>query len=108
MNLFGSFKKLFFLHFEWLALATGLILLALMDPLTQAQTLCPIERLGFEYCPGEGLGQSISHAFRGDFVASFYSHPAGIAAILIITGRIFAILHRNLNINKEKFTYESI
>jgi len=108
MNLFGSFKKLFFLHFEWLALATGLILLALMDPLTQAQTLCPIERLGFEYCPGEGLGRSVSYAFRGDFVASFYSHPAGIAAILIITGRIFAILHRNLNINKEKFTYESI
>jgi len=108
MNLFRSFKKLFFLHFEWLALATGLILLALMDPLTQAQTLCPIERLGFEYCPGEGLGRSVSHAFRGDFEASFYSHPAGIAAILIITGRIFAIFHRNLNINKEKFTHESI
>lgn len=102
MNFLGSFKKLFFLHFEWLALATGLILLALMDPLSQAQTLCPIERLGFSYCPGEGLGRSVSHAFRGDLKASFYSHPAGIAAILIITGRIISIFHRNLNINKEK------
>lgn len=102
MNLFGSFKNLFFLHFEWLALATGLILMALLDPLSQASTLCPIERLGFSYCPGEGLGKSVSHAFRGNLKASFYTHPAGIAAILIITGRIFSIFRRNYNFKKEK------
>ncbi len=108
MKLYESFKKLFFLHFEWLVLATGLVLLAFMDPLLQGQTLCPIERLGFSYCPGEGLGRSVSHAFRGDFKASFYSHPAGIAAILIITGRIISIFNRNFNINKEKQNNESI
>jgi hypothetical protein len=98
MNISGSFKKLFFLHFEWMALTAGLLLMALLDPFAEAATLCPVERLGFEFCPGEGLGRSISHAFRGDFLASISMHPAGILAILIIIGRIGSIFRRNLNI----------
>lgn len=94
-----TFKRLFFLHFEWVALAAGLILMALLDPAEPAASFCPIDRIGLQFCPGEGLGKSIAFAFRGDLTASVASHPAGIAAIFIMTGRITSILHRNYKIN---------
>lgn len=102
MKIQRSFKKHFFNHFEWVTLTTGLLLMALLDPATDAQTLCPIERMGFEYCPGEGLGRSVSLAFRGEFMASIAMHPAGIAAILILSGRIFTLLKKNYITNKAR------
>jgi hypothetical protein len=58
-------------------------------------TICPLANLGFEFCPGCGLGNSISYIFKGDFVASFHSHPLGIFALLIITLRIITIIKNN-------------
>jgi hypothetical protein len=97
-----SLKNLFFLHFEWTALAAGLFLMALLDPLGGPVSYCPFNRLGIELCPGCGLGRSVAHIFRGEMSASFQMHPAGIAAVLIIIGRIGAIFHRNYNFNKGK------
>jgi hypothetical protein len=58
-------------------------------------TICPLSNLGFEFCPGCGLGNSISYIFRGDFITSFHSHPLGIFAFLIITFRILSIIKNN-------------
>lgn len=58
-------------------------------------TICPLSNLGFEFCPGCGLGNSISYIFRGDFIASVHSHPLGIFALIIITLRIFTIIINN-------------
>jgi hypothetical protein len=58
-------------------------------------TICPLSNLGFDFCPGCGLGNSISYIFKGDFVASFHSHPLGIFALIIITFRIFTIIKNN-------------
>ena len=96
MSLKEAFAKYFYLHFEWMALATGLLLMMFMEPNSTAASFCPLERLGFQFCPGDGLGNSIALAVRGQFTASFYSHAMGIPAIVIILGRIFAILHRNI------------
>lgn len=82
--------------------------MALLDPTSDAQTWCLLERTGFSYCPGEGLGRSIALAFRGDIWASFAMHPAGVAAILILSGRIISILQQNYTSNKAEQTYESI
>ncbi len=79
-----------------MALSAGLLLMAMLDPTSGSQTICPVERFGFEYCPGEGLGRSISLAFRGEFLASLAMHPAGIAAILILLGRIVTILKNHI------------
>jgi hypothetical protein len=94
-----SFRHIFFLHFEWMALTAGLLLMALLDPFAGQASLCLIERAGFSYCPGEGLGRSMALAFRGEFSASFQLHPAGIAAIFILTGRILSIFYRNYKLN---------
>ena len=58
-------------------------------------TICPLANLGFEFCPGCGLGNSISYIFKGDFIASIHSHPLGIFALLIITFRIITIIKNN-------------
>jgi hypothetical protein len=58
-------------------------------------TICPLANLGFEFCPGCGLGNSISYIFRGDFIESFHSHPLGIFALIIITSRIISIINNN-------------
>lgn len=98
-----SINQLFFLHFEWVALATGLVLMATLTPGGSAASLCPLDYFGVDYCPGEGLGNSIAYFFRGNVMNSINAHPAGIPAVFILTGRIFYIFYRNLtNLKTQK------
>lgn len=90
-----SLNRLFYLHFEWMALAIGLVLMALLTPGGSGTSMCPLDYFDLFYCPGEGLGNSIAYFFRGNMLDSFYAHPAGIPAVFIIAGRIFYILNRN-------------
>ena len=88
-------RKYFFLHFEWIVLMTGLLLMIFLDPFSQAESICPAKRLNLQFCPGCGLGRSISQLFRGEFVTSIQTHPAGILATMIIPARIGKIFYRN-------------
>lgn len=58
-------------------------------------TLCPLKNLGFEFCPGCGLGNSISYIFHGEFSQSFVSHPLGLFAFLVLCFRIMVITKNN-------------
>jgi len=74
----------------------GLTYLAFFNSPDSAHfTICPFANLGIDFCPGCGLGNSISYLFKGDFVASFHSHPLGIFALLIIIIRIITIIKNN-------------
>jgi hypothetical protein len=82
--------------FEALVWILGLSYLAFVNsPETIHFTICPFANLGFDFCPGCGLGNSISYLFRGDFTSSFNSHPLGIFALLIILFRIISIIKNN-------------
>ncbi|MEN8224828.1 MAG: DUF2752 domain-containing protein [Bacteroidota bacterium] len=61
----------------------------------QCYSLCPFHNLGFHWCPGCGLGHSISWLFRGDIVQSFHAHPLGIPAVLVLSIRVFNIFRIN-------------
>ncbi|MEL7834645.1 DUF2752 domain-containing protein [Fodinibius sp. Rm-B-1B1-1] len=89
-------------YFEVAAFSIGLILLAFMDPnTTTGPGLCLLENLGFQYCPGDGLGHSISFFFRGEFSNALQSNILGPFAVFIIGGRIIYIVYKNsLNHNK--------
>lgn len=79
--------------FIWIC---GLFYLILINtPETAHFTICPISNLGFDFCPGCGLGNSISYLFKGNFEASFLSHPLGIFAFLIIVTRIISLIKNN-------------
>ena len=73
----------------WLA---ALILLAFSNPQEQHYSLCLFDQMGFSFCPGCGIGHSISYFFHGKIIESFHAHPLGIIAIGIIIYRIAQLI----------------
>ncbi|MEP2772091.1 MAG: DUF2752 domain-containing protein [Fulvivirga sp.] len=70
----------------------ALIALASMEPTAEHASLCPLANLGWEFCPGCGLGHSIAFIFRGDFEASFAAHPLGLPALIMLVFRISTLV----------------
>lgn len=58
-------------------------------------TICPLSNLGFEHCPGCGLGKSISMILHGNIFESFDFHLLGIPALIIILFRISQLIKIN-------------
>jgi hypothetical protein len=80
-------------YFEAILWATGLLLLAFMDPGSGSESsLCLFHQLGLSFCPGCGLGHSISWFFHGNISASLQAHPFGIVAVIILLHRIYTII----------------
>ncbi|MBN2731268.1 MAG: DUF2752 domain-containing protein [Balneolaceae bacterium] len=91
-----SLKKIFQLHFEWIALATGLLFLGLMNPyIDNGSSWCLFEWAGITFCPGEGLGHSIAYTFRGDISNALQANAIGPFSIVIIISRIGILLKQN-------------
>lgn len=102
---FSKLKKYFnLIGFEALIWITGLIYLAFFSPLDQAHfTICPLANAGFEYCPGCGLGHSITQLSSGQLIQSFQTHPLGFFALIVIIFRIFTLIKNNItNYKKAK------
>lgn len=82
---------------EWEALMwlIGLFFLITINPYeTQHFTLCPYKNLGIDFCPGCGLGRSISFFYHFNFLRSIKTHPLGIFAFAIIIYRIIYLIKR--------------
>jgi len=76
----------------------GLAALAFLNPYDDyATSLCLFHHLGFEYCPGCGVGHSISFLFHGDWKSSLAAHPLGIFAVMVLTNRIRRLMTNFLN-----------
>ncbi len=66
----------------------ALLALGLMDPAGGRHiTLCPIAGMGFDFCPGCGLGRSISWLLHGAISESLQAHPLGIVTAVVLIGR---------------------
>jgi hypothetical protein len=63
-----------------------------INPEVQAFSLCPLHNLGFDWCPGCGLGKSMNLLARGEFQASWNLHPAGSLAFGTIIHRIWVLI----------------
>lgn len=92
--------------FEAVVWIVGLGAMAAMNPEGQHLfSLCPLDALGFSFCPGCGLGHAVAYLARGQLVASIQAHPLGIPAVVVLVhhvGRLFrstnsaiAHLHRS-------------
>jgi len=70
----------------------GLFLLAIAEPQAHDQvhhfTLCPLANLGLDWCPGCGLGRSVTQLFHGNLKESLHQHWLGLPAVVIIGLRI--------------------
>jgi len=84
---------------SWVAI---IIALYLPMPAEQHFTLCPLQNLGFEYCPGCGLGRSCNMAMHGKIIDSLTMHPFGIFAIIVILFRIYSLITIRIKPHKTK------
>jgi len=95
-------RNLFRKYFEVTFWITALVLLAIMPTGTDPHySFCIFKLMGFKFCPGCGLGHSISYLFHGDLSASFSTHPLGIFAVIVILLRIYNLfrLHKLIKHN---------
>jgi hypothetical protein len=77
-----------------------------MSPGTEPHlSLCIFKFFGITFCPGCGLGHSISYLFHGNIQASFSSHPLGFFAVIIILFRIYKLLLLHILSKKIKNNY---
>jgi hypothetical protein len=96
-NVIKLIRSFFLKYFELAFWAAALISLALTDPTNEAHfILCPLKLLGIKWCPGCGLGHSISFLFHGDLMQSFHAHWLGLPAVIIILHRIYVLGKMNL------------
>lgn len=95
--------KVFTKYFELIFWIASLTLLATMRPGSNHFSLCFFKWLGFHFCPGCGLGNSISYLFNGDLSASFSAHPLGLFAIIVILFRVYKLFPHHLMSKKINF-----
>ncbi|MDQ6756524.1 MAG: DUF2752 domain-containing protein [Bacteroidota bacterium] len=97
---------LFRKYFELLFWIVSLTALAMMQPTSDTHfSLCIFKLLGIDFCPGCGLGHSISFLFHGNMSKSFSLHPLGIFAVLVILFRVYKLLLLRLFSKKLKINY---
>jgi len=93
-------------YFELAVWTVGLLCLAFMNPsATTHFSLCFFKWMGLSFCPGCGLGHSISWLFHGDIKQSLQAHPLGIFAVIILVRRIAFLIKnqfRNLTYLKQQ------
>ncbi len=82
-------------NFELFFWIGALVSLFFMEPTGEHFSLCPLKNMGFEHCPGCGLGHSIHYALHLDVTDSFSNHPLGIFGLLVIISRIYKLIILN-------------
>jgi hypothetical protein len=81
------------INLEALVWIVGLLFLAFSHPDGSSHSsLCIFKNMGFKYCPGCGLGHSISYFLHGEVTRSLQTHPLGIFATVMLVSRIFSLL----------------
>jgi len=94
------FLKNFIRKIEWEGIfwLCGLIYLMFINPYKEQHfTLCPFHNIGISFCPGCGLGRSISFVYHLDFINSLHTHPLGISALILISYRMIILIKRTIN-----------
>ncbi|MBR8536280.1 DUF2752 domain-containing protein [Carboxylicivirga sediminis] len=59
-------------------------------------TLCIFKNLGFDFCPGCGLGHGIAYLFHGQLLESWQAHPLALLAVVILLVRSINILRKDI------------
>lgn len=101
----NTIKKYF--SIELLFWIIALIYLALVNPTQEHFSFCILKQFGISWCPGCGIGHSISYLLHGNIIKSFDTHVLGTFALLVIVYRIVRLILNN-KINKTKNYGQSV
>ena len=79
-------------NIELLVWTGSLMALWMMNPSKdQHFSLCLFKLLGFHYCPGCGLGHSVSFLLHGNIKQAVISNRMGLFALPVLLHRIFTL-----------------
>lgn len=78
-------------HIELLIWTAALIGLYFMPDTGGHFTLCPVGAMGFDWCPGCGLGHALHDLLHGNFTEAFRHHYLVLFTFIIILYRIFQL-----------------
>lgn len=81
----------------WLSCIVAIFLLELKEE--THVSLCPLDQLGFDWCPGCGLGRSMNLLVQGEIQASWSMHPLAMFAFVVIFSRIWTLIKNLKTIN---------
>jgi len=70
----------------------GILAVAVADPTAPAllQT-CLLKAVGFQYCPGCGLGHAVAYLARGEILLSIQSHPFAPIVVGVLLHRVVTL-----------------
>jgi hypothetical protein len=86
----------------------AMLVLYFMDA-TAGDSLCLFKAVGFNGCPGCGLGHAIHEALHGEWAASFSHHILGIPATLVLLFQSLKVSYtfiKTINYNGPKNAYD--
>ncbi|MBN8546629.1 MAG: DUF2752 domain-containing protein [Ignavibacteria bacterium] len=88
--------------FEVTIWVAAIFYLFFYDPFKESDfTFCIYSNLGFEYCPGCGLGRSVSYLLHGEPGLSWETHKLGLLALPMLLYRIVQISYTQYNFKKK-------
>jgi hypothetical protein len=80
------------INYELIIWPAALILLFVMNPhCDNGPGFCLLKRLGIPWCPGCGLGHSVSFLLHGEWKEAFKSHFLGPFALIMLVYRTFQL-----------------
>jgi hypothetical protein len=93
----------FLIHnFEAIVWITAIMVFAL-SPLPSGEhfSICPLSLVGFEHCPGCGLGRATILLLHGKVSESISMHPLAIPALALFTARIVIVFKNYYNFQNQ-------
>jgi Protein of unknown function (DUF2752) len=70
----------------------SLSFLGSIDPYAKQMSICVFNWIGLSWCPGCGLGHSISFLLHGEFFQSWNAHVLGGFGLMVLMHRILQLL----------------
>ena len=84
---------LYYLNIELIVWIAALLYLGIGNFEQGSQfSFCPLHNLGIHFCPGCGIGRSISFLLHGNFLQSIHTHWLGPLAFVIICMRLIQLI----------------
>lgn len=91
--------------FIWIAVIIGFAVSPVVD--VNHFTLCPLKLVGFEHCPGCGLGRALILLLHGRIADSFNMHPLALFALPLFVYRIITVFRNYFRFTKQTYTHVS-
>ena len=84
-------------NFEQSCWFIGLLFLFFLNPTSSDSSICIFKLVGFNFCPGCGIGHSIHYTLHLNFLNAYREHILGIPLTLLLVWQILKPILKTKN-----------